>query len=135
MPLRVVAIGSNVLFATYGALAHIHPVFLLHVVLLPINITRLIQGMYLSKDVGAINFFELLTSSDRSDLRKSKNLDVNRLSGSSNVVPSIFELGKRITQPADVRQTHCTATFMLREGEDDGKGHHQPSPKAVVPHW
>jgi hypothetical protein len=129
MPLRVVAIGSNVLFATYGALAHIHPVFLLHVVLLPINITRLIQAMYLSKDIGAINFFDLLTSSDRS------NVDVNRLSGSSNVVPSIFEFGKRITHPADVRHTHCTATFLLRYGEDDGKGHHHPSSKAVVPHW
>jgi len=43
VPLRVVAIGSNILFATFGALAHIYPVLVLHVILLPINVTRLIQ--------------------------------------------------------------------------------------------
>ena len=38
VPLRVVAIVSNVLFATFGGLAHIYPVLVLHVVLLPVNI-------------------------------------------------------------------------------------------------
>ena len=39
--LRSVAILSNVLFITYGALGHIHPVLLLHAVLLPINLIKL----------------------------------------------------------------------------------------------
>jgi len=41
MPLRLVAILSNVLFLAYGYAADIHPVLLLHAALLPINITRL----------------------------------------------------------------------------------------------
>ena len=45
VPLRLVAIGSNVLFALFGALAHIYPILLLHVVLLPINIRRLQQSV------------------------------------------------------------------------------------------
>jgi hypothetical protein len=41
--LRLVAIGSNVLFILFGFAAHIHPVLLLHVVLLPVNVARLVQ--------------------------------------------------------------------------------------------
>jgi hypothetical protein len=41
VPLRLVAILSNVLFMGYGYLAHIHPVFVLHAALLPINLARL----------------------------------------------------------------------------------------------
>ena len=41
VPLRLVAILSNLLFLAYGYLAHIHPVLLLHAALLPINIARL----------------------------------------------------------------------------------------------
>jgi hypothetical protein len=43
MPLRSVAIASNVAFITYGYLAGLYPVFLLHVVLLPLNVWRLYQ--------------------------------------------------------------------------------------------
>lgn len=43
IPLRTVAIASNVTFMTYGYLAGLYPVFLLHVVLLPLNIWRLYQ--------------------------------------------------------------------------------------------
>ncbi len=45
IPLRVTAICSNVLFALFGALAHIYPVLLLHVVLLPVNLARLHQAL------------------------------------------------------------------------------------------
>ncbi len=41
--LRLVAIGSNILFILFGLVAHIHPVLLLHLVLLPVNIARLMQ--------------------------------------------------------------------------------------------
>jgi CRP/FNR family cyclic AMP-dependent transcriptional regulator len=39
--LRLVAIASNILFMLYGYLAHIPPVLVLHVALLPINVARL----------------------------------------------------------------------------------------------
>lgn len=42
LPLRIVAIASNILFLSYGYLAHIPPVFLLHLALLPINCIRLL---------------------------------------------------------------------------------------------
>ena len=41
--LRTLALLSNVLFILYGLLAHIHPVFFLHVVLFPINLAKLHQ--------------------------------------------------------------------------------------------
>ena len=41
VPLRIVAILSNVLFALYGLAAHLYPVFLLHSILLPINMFKL----------------------------------------------------------------------------------------------
>jgi hypothetical protein len=39
--LRMFSVASNVLFVTYGLLAHIYPVFLLHIILLPINLVKL----------------------------------------------------------------------------------------------
>ena len=41
--LRLVAMGSNILFILFGAMAHIYPVLLLHLVLLPVNLARLMQ--------------------------------------------------------------------------------------------
>jgi hypothetical protein len=41
VPLRIVAILSNVLFALYGLSAHLYPIFLLHSILLPINVLKL----------------------------------------------------------------------------------------------
>ena len=39
--LRLVALTSNVLFSTYGLIAHIYPVVFLHLVLMPINLIKL----------------------------------------------------------------------------------------------
>lgn len=41
--LRLVAIGSNILFILFGSVAHIYPVLVLHLVLLPVNLARLMQ--------------------------------------------------------------------------------------------
>ena len=49
IPLRCVAIASNVAFLTYGYFAGLYPVFLLHTVLLPLNAFRLRQ-MYRLKE-------------------------------------------------------------------------------------
>lgn len=42
-PLRMVAIASNVAFIAYAMTAHLYPVLLLHSILLPLNVTRLLQ--------------------------------------------------------------------------------------------
>ena len=45
IPLRMVAVGSNVAFLTYGLALGLAPVWLLHALLLPINCWRLWQGV------------------------------------------------------------------------------------------
>ncbi len=51
IPLRCVAIASNVAFMTYGLVDGLYPVFLLHVVLLPLNVVRLRQIRTLIRQV------------------------------------------------------------------------------------
>jgi hypothetical protein len=41
VPLRLCALASNLLFCSYGLLAHIYPVMFLHMLLLPINLVKL----------------------------------------------------------------------------------------------
>jgi len=43
IPLRMVALASNVLFSSFGAFAHIYPIMVLHLILLPVNSIRLLQ--------------------------------------------------------------------------------------------
>jgi CRP/FNR family transcriptional regulator, cyclic AMP receptor protein len=52
IPLRCMAILSNLFFISYGATAGLHPVLFLHVALLPLNIVRLIQMKQLIDRVG-----------------------------------------------------------------------------------
>jgi hypothetical protein len=42
VPLRVIALCSNVAFLTYAAALHLPPIFILHAALIPINVRRLI---------------------------------------------------------------------------------------------
>jgi hypothetical protein len=51
-PLRRLARASNVLFALYGLLAHIYPVFVLHMILMPINLVKLHQASALEDGGG-----------------------------------------------------------------------------------
>lgn len=51
LPLRYLAIVSNVTFIVYAALAQLHPILLLHTVLLPLNTYRLWQLRRLIADV------------------------------------------------------------------------------------
>jgi hypothetical protein len=50
--LRTVAICSNILFATFGALAHVYPVLVLHLILLPVNVFRLAQALSATSQAG-----------------------------------------------------------------------------------
>jgi hypothetical protein len=45
VPLRILALVSNVLFCSYGYFDHLYPVFILHATLFPINVLRLVQLM------------------------------------------------------------------------------------------
>jgi hypothetical protein len=48
--LRLLAIASNVAFIAYAALAGIGPVLVLHVLLLPMNLLRLLQARARAQD-------------------------------------------------------------------------------------
>jgi hypothetical protein len=41
LSLRSFSLLSNVLFISYGLTAHIYPIFVLHLVLLPVNLVKL----------------------------------------------------------------------------------------------
>ena len=45
VPLRLVAILSNVLFVAFGYVQNLHPILILHMVLLPINSWRLVAAL------------------------------------------------------------------------------------------
>jgi hypothetical protein len=49
LPLRSIALGSNLAFISYGALLHLYPVLVLHLVLLPLNAWRMADILLLSK--------------------------------------------------------------------------------------
>ena len=75
VPLRVVGICSNCAFITYGFLAELPPILILHCLLLPLNSLRLRQMLLLTKQVreasrGDLNmdWLKLFTSSRRVEL-------------------------------------------------------------------
>jgi CRP/FNR family transcriptional regulator, cyclic AMP receptor protein len=51
IPLRIAGLASNVLFASYGLLLHVYPVLILHALLFPINLVRLLQLQKLVREV------------------------------------------------------------------------------------
>jgi len=51
VPLRLIALGSNVAFLAYGALLHLCPVLLLHATLMPVNVWRLTEILRLKGHV------------------------------------------------------------------------------------
>lgn len=53
MPLRYTALVSNVLFVAFGYFGGIYPVLILHAVLFPVNLIRLLQIKRLVRNVGS----------------------------------------------------------------------------------
>jgi CRP/FNR family cyclic AMP-dependent transcriptional regulator len=51
IPLRVLALASNVLFMAYGYADHLYPVLILHAMLFPVNAFRLVQFQQLVRDM------------------------------------------------------------------------------------
>jgi CRP/FNR family transcriptional regulator, cyclic AMP receptor protein len=49
--LRLAAIGSNVCFIGFGVAAHVYPVLLLHLVLLPLNTVRTLEMLRLTRRI------------------------------------------------------------------------------------
>lgn len=79
IPLRLVAIGSNVAFMAYGFAEHLYPVLILHVALLPLNIQRLMQirGMVRRVEQATtrdLDFTSLLPLMSRARRRKDEIL-------------------------------------------------------------
>ncbi len=47
--LRLLALTSNLLFASYGLADHLYPVLILHMLLFPVNLARLLQAWRLRR--------------------------------------------------------------------------------------
>ena len=45
LPMRISALAANLLFVAYGMLGPFYPVLLLHLVLFPVNLLRLLQEL------------------------------------------------------------------------------------------
>lgn len=58
-PLRILALGSNVFFAVYAFFGGLYPVLVLHLILFPINLARLVQLQILTRRVAAAATGEL----------------------------------------------------------------------------
>ncbi len=54
VPLRAIAIASNVAFISYGYLGELWPILILHAALLPMNIYRLRQAVLLEQPGDAV---------------------------------------------------------------------------------
>lgn len=54
IPLRAVAMCSNVVFIVYGLMVGAHPIVVLHILLLPLNLTRLLQMRNLTQKVRSV---------------------------------------------------------------------------------
>jgi len=52
LPLRLIAIASNVVFIVYGHLGDLTPIMLLHAALLPLNVCRLCQMLRSPDSIG-----------------------------------------------------------------------------------
>ena len=47
VPMRLFAVGANLLFISYGILGSFYPVALLHLILLPLNVFRLAEHLHM----------------------------------------------------------------------------------------
>jgi CRP/FNR family transcriptional regulator, cyclic AMP receptor protein len=54
IPLRILALASNVLFCLYGYFDNLYPVLILHLVLFPVNLVRLIQFQRLVRELQVV---------------------------------------------------------------------------------
>jgi len=55
IPLRILALVSNVLFCLYGYLDNLYPVLILHLVLFPVSLYRLIQFQRLVHELQVVD--------------------------------------------------------------------------------
>jgi hypothetical protein len=94
LPLRGFAIVSNILFIVYGVAGQLYPVLLLHVVLLPINISKVVQLVRKSRFDRCC---QLLRESS-----EARTIDCVSFAGrlSSRNGSRAFELATRETGPA-----------------------------------
>src|SRR5262245_56352543 len=105
LPLRWVAIGSNVLFILFGYFARIYPVMILHIVLFPVNVVRLLQIYQLvwgsiGPHRNGLSFETLIPFMTKRYLRAGATL-VNK----GDLADRLFYLQKGILQIVELNKT------------------------------
>lgn len=79
LPLRYIAVCSNVGFIIYGYFSHLYPVVMLHLLLLPLNVTRILElrkliGQVRQAGQGEVSIESLLPFMTRRRFRKGEVL-------------------------------------------------------------
>ncbi len=101
IPLRLIAIGSNIIFICYGYLDGLTPILLLHGALLPLNVMRLIESRRLIAEV-------VKTSGEEFSMNHLLPLMQRREIGKSDI---LFQVG----DPASVLYYVLQGTIILPE--------------------
>jgi hypothetical protein len=112
VPLRAVAICSNVLFASYGAFAHIYPVLGLHLILLPVNSVRLYQILSLIKRVRAAELSEMSVEILLPLMSKRKLKDGDVLIRKGEKASSMFYLASGTMKIVEIGKTIGPGTVL-----------------------
>lgn len=110
IPLRAVGASANVVFVIYASIAHVYPLLVLHLMLFPLNITRMVQMMRLikkvkeaSKDDFSINFLVPFMTKEcyrKGDVVFKKGDPANKLLYLQKGLVRLEEIGSFITDGA-----------------------------------
>ncbi len=94
LPLRAIAIASNVAFLLYGGLLHLWPVAALHALLLPLNIIRLMQARRLLADVADARNDEVAIHAVMAAMRPERHAPGTRLFRKGETGDSAFYIAR-----------------------------------------
>ncbi len=94
LPLRILAIASNVLFAMYGLFDHVYAVLVLHAVLFPINLYRLLPILRLRRSFRASKVGGLSIGQYLPLLRQRRLTAGTKLFSKGDAADSLFYVGQ-----------------------------------------
>jgi CRP/FNR family transcriptional regulator, cyclic AMP receptor protein len=92
IPLRILALVSNVLFCIYGYFDNLYPVLILHLILFPVNLYRLIQFQRLIRELHMVHPSDLSIESWLPHMRLRRMRAGETLIRQGDKVDSIYYL-------------------------------------------
>ena len=102
--LRLAAIGSNVCFIGFGLAAHVYPVLLLHLVLLPLNTVRTLEMLRLTRRIEVAAKGDLSFEPLRPFMKMERNSSGSTLFCKGDFADRMFVVsaGKLLVEEVDI---------------------------------